>query len=229
MTPVDLHDIAPTILMRIDSAKNLSYEPEFWDKVWEEESFPNYFNRSIIRKDKKFYRSATAEQNHLKTLLTKLIDQHGIGRQIHEFGAGVGANSWVRDSYVGYEWSDTALKKMQLKGIECKKFNMFKPEPIKINYASIALTVHSMEQLGHNIYPFLDFLRKSKFDVAIHIEPIYEFYDSYDIVDRLAMMWHNKRGYLRGLLDAINPHQAYRTEIGGMMHEAYSVVVWYPS
>ncbi len=113
--------------------------------------------------------------------------------------------------------------------IPFQQFDMLNPEGMPIGQPDVALTVHALEQLGENFHEFIKWLKAMKFKKAIHIEPIYELYDPYNIVDRLAMMWHDKRGYLKGLPNAITPTKVYRTWIGGMMHEAYSVVEWYPS
>ena len=100
-----------------------------------------------------------------------------------------------------------------------------------------AVTVLAMEQLGRSWGPFLDYLLAKRPSVCVHLEPLFELYDSNNLLDWLAMSYHRKRGYLEGFLPAVRKLETEgradiidvrRLYFGSFMHEGYSVLVWRP-
>ena len=115
-------------------------------------------------------------------------------------------------------------------------FNMFKPDyNVPLGSHSAVLTVGTMEQLGANFEPFLEFLLRKKPKVILHMETISELYDDSNLADYLALKWDRKRNYLDGYLDylrkiekkeIIRIIEAKRISFGSMFHDSYSLLVW---
>ena len=91
------------------------------------------------------------------------------------------------------------------------------------------LTVGSLEQVGSNWGNFLNFMLDVRPKRSIHIEPIVEFYDSKNEVDKLAIQYHIKRGYLNGFfngvseLDELKFYQ--RIPFGNTYNEGFNIIV----
>ena len=78
-------------------------------------------------------------------------------------------------------------------------FDMFTPDyNLKMPNNSGVCTCASLEQLGNNYHKFLDFLFEKKPKIIINMEPIIEFYDDTNLLDYLAIKYHNKIKYLNG-------------------------------
>jgi hypothetical protein len=229
MYSLDETAVFSLILRELEKAKPIGVRKKHWEKVWSEEHSPPYFKESIVRKDQKFWNAPGYEQEHLQKLLKELVP---LGH-IHEFGCGPGSNLQLLDNIertlYGYDWAASACDTVDAKGFKSAVFDMLEPSGGPLGKPDVALTVHSMEQLGKGFVDFIEWLESSKFRLAIHIEPILEFYDPYNIVDHVAIEYHKKRGYLEGFINSVTPKKAYRTYVGNLMHEAYSVVIWSPS
>jgi hypothetical protein len=123
--------------------------------------------------------------------------------------------------------------------IEGRRFNMLTAigDCGPINKESAILTVHALEQLGLGWQMFLDFLLARQPGLLVHIEPLFELYNSTQQLDDLARRYHLKRHYLKGFIPAIEKLAATgnaeiiarrRTAFAGLYQEAYSVLVWRP-
>jgi len=147
---------------------------------------------------------------------------------VSEFGCGSGQNlKGLKGKLHGYDWAESAVKRVRAMGIHAERFDMFNPSPIDLKGG--VLTVHALEQLGDKFGPFLQFLMDKKPEICVHIEPIEELYED-NLLDNLALSYHKKRGYLSGFLKALKGKtiEVERTYVGSLFHEAYSVVVWRP-
>ena len=223
---LSLQDTVLEILKKIDSAKKIGIRPKFWDKVWGEEDAPPYFS-GIVRIGGNFYDSPGYEEKYLQSLLLS-VSKHVQGN-VHEFGCGPGKNLEVfGPRSKGYDWSESACATVRNNGFDAERFDMFNPH--KVGLKGTVLTVHAMEQLGSNFGPFLDFLMSEKPELCIHIEPIIELYDEGDLLDYLAKKYHKKGGYLEGFLNVISDKtiDIQKSSVSGMMHNAYTVVIWKP-
>jgi hypothetical protein len=120
-------------------------------------------------------------------------------------------------------------------GIHSEQFDILNPpSDFKLEPGSAVLTIHSLEQLGNRHGAWLDFLLRSKPGVVINYEPILEFYDKENLLDYLALLYSQKRGYLTGYYSRlrelekegrINILDAFRPHLGGILHES-SLIVW---
>lgn len=80
-------------------------------------------------------------------------------------------------------------------------------------------------------------LLEKKPKLCIQIEPVLENYGDNDLLDTLAQLYHSKRGYLEGyksellkLKDAgqIEILDDRKLQLGTMLHDPYSILVWRP-
>ena len=99
------------------------------------------------------------------------------------------------------------------------------------------ITMHGLEQIGWTFDPFMRMALALKPALIMHLEPLVELYRPDSLFDALAIRYHDKRGYLRGLLPAVRRLQDEgRAEIlaerrlgfGSAFHEGYSLLVWRP-
>ncbi len=198
---------------------------ELWERCWAESGgVPEYFGLGEYMEF-----CLLRQQLYLKYL-------QGV-EEVNEFGCGTGHNliPLIGTCRVrGFDWANSAVAFVKSLGIEAEVFDMFAPRDIKIKGA--VLTVHSMEQLGSNWKPFLDYLIAQKPQICIHIEPIEELYDD-SAREQERLSYHRRRGYLSGYLTELRSLErdglvklleVRKSEFGGKDHDAYSVVVWRP-
>lgn len=170
--------------------------------------------------------------------------------QVYEFGCGTGHNLFrVREvcpdaTLFGMDWADSAVQFMR-KQIEAGAygpgacyayhFDYFKPDfNVVVDRTTAFVTVASLEQVGSNWQPFVDFAIDKKPAICIHIEPIEEMLNPTVLLDRLSLDYFRKRNYLSGFLQGLHDNdkadvlKVYRTFIGSKFIEGYTVVVWRP-
>lgn len=169
---------------------------------------------------------------------------------LYEFGCGSGFNLVALADVntdiqmIGLDWSEHSLALIreiastQKLNMESRKFNFYEPDDLfSLDPNGIALTVCALEQIGDQFKPFVHYLLQQKPRLCIHIEPIYEFYNPHNLFDYLAMQYHQKRNYLRGLWPYLQElesqerlliHKSKRLNFGSLFHEAYNFVIWEP-
>lgn len=168
---------------------------------------------------------------------------------LYEFGAGTGLNLvaasevFPKMKLVGLDWASASLEiinalKEKLKiNIKALKFDLFKPdETYYLDKNSGVLTIGTLEQLGKNFKPFINYLLKNKPKVCIHMETTYELYDKNNLLDYLAIKYLEQRNYLRGFLPYLKKlHKNGKIKIlevkrtfGSFYHEGYTYIVWKP-
>lgn len=120
------------------------------------------------------------------------------------------------------------------------QFDMSNPDSSHFKYLgrkSAIFTLGVVEQLASNFWPFLNYLIDEKPGICIHIEPTVELYDPNNLIDYLAIKFHQKRGYTEGFLPAIQQLERdgkieilriRRPSWGGFMMEGYSLIIWRP-
>lgn len=166
---------------------------------------------------------------------------------LYEFGAGTGLNLiaaseiFPKIKLVGLDWAgasvdiiNTLREKLNI-NISGKKFDLFNPENgYQLDKNSAILTIGTLEQLGENFKPFINFLLKNKPKVCIHIETTYELYDDNNLLDYLAIKYLEKRNYLRGCLPYLENLQKsgkikileIKKTFGSFYHDGYTYIVW---
>ncbi|TSC88514.1 MAG: hypothetical protein G01um10147_10 [Microgenomates group bacterium Gr01-1014_7] len=168
---------------------------------------------------------------------------------LYEFGVGSGLNLVAASEIfpemklVGLDWASSSVEilnslKQKLKiNISGKRMDFFNPDgEYRLNKDSAILTIGTLEQLGENFKPFINYLLKNKPKVCIHIETLYEVYDQSNLLDYLAIKYLEKRNYLRGFLPYLKNLEAkkkirileMRRTFGSFYHEGYTYTVWRP-
>ncbi len=169
--------------------------------------------------------------------------------KIHEFGCGTSHNLIHLAKLIphktlhGLDWSISAVKiidvlRQELKlPIQGHRFDLFNPDMLYALHPEDGMyTVGTLEQLGTNFGPFLDFLLEKKPKVCIHVETLHEKYDPAVEFDLWAIKYLEKRNYLRGFLPALQQFEKegkakiihVKRFFGSFYHEGYSICVWKP-
>lgn len=217
---------------------------------------PHYINKyAIVRWKGKFYTpvSEDYEYNMLAIIQDWLFDKYLRDvSHVYEFGCGTGHNLFrVRDvnptaKLVGLDWADSAVKFVELQArhgaygdpklASSHHFDYFNPDPwVTCSNTTAYATVASLEQVGPNWHPFLDYVLKARPKICVHIEPIEEVLDKNVLLDQFSLRYFSKRNYLSGYLTQlrrieeegrIKIHEVTRTHIGSKFIEGYTVVVW---
>jgi SAM-dependent methyltransferase len=168
-------------------------------------------------------------------------------KEIFDFGCGTGENiKHISDVYTaiklhGLDWAQSSVDIVNLMAKELhinaedRKFNIFEPDyEMDMPNGSAVYTCESLEQVGDNFRPFLNFLLAKKPYVVVHFEPIKEFYDNDNLLDYLAIKYHTLRKYLNGYYTEliklekqglIRILKQSRIRYGGTYHDS-SVIVW---
>jgi hypothetical protein len=116
-------------------------------------------------------------------------------------------------------------------------FDLFSPNyDLKIDSACGVFTIGTMEQLGTNFGPFLDFLLRKQVGLCINVETCYELYDRNTFFDYGAAKYLEKRGYLGGYLPRLKELEEekkiriieIRKTFGSFFHDGYTYIVWKP-
>jgi hypothetical protein len=169
---------------------------------------------------------------------------------IYELGCGSCSNllqlsQMFPDKWLhGWDWTqasvDITSDLRNRHGLRCdgRRFDMLNP-PERLDLApnSAVLTIHAMEQLGHNHATLIDRIIQARPAIVLQLEPIVELYDPENVYDQLALLYVRERNYLAGYLPALRKLEAdgeieliavHRPYVGGVLHEA-SLVVWRPT
>ena len=122
--------------------------------------------------------------------------------KLYEFGTGTGLNLvaatkiFPEMKLVGLDWANSsidiisALKEKLKINVSGRRFDLFNPDDkYKLDEDCGILTVGTLEQLGENFKPFINYLLKNKPKICIHMETIYELYNPGDLLDYLAIKY----------------------------------------
>ena len=169
---------------------------------------------------------------------------------IFEFGCGSGHNvaafaeRFPEKRLVGLDWTAASLDILAELAwrhgwkVEGQLFDFFHPNrALVLPPRAVVLTIGALEQTGTRWEAFLDWLLAARPMRVVMIEPIVEWYDADDPVDRAAIRFHAARNYWRGFpakLAALE--KAGRVEViarkrsyfGSLYIEGYSQLVWRP-
>ena len=217
---------------------------------------PRYFSKIPLlrwRQEWIMPESDAMEYDMLGSLLDWVLDEYLDGfSAIYEFGCGTGHNLLrARERFPeAYLWGlDWAASSQELiagvaaatgdQRLHAERFDYFSPNSsFKIGEDSAVFTMASLEQIGSEFGPFVDYLLEQKPGLVIHVEPIAELLDSSHLLDSLSIQYFRKRNYLDGLLEHLRALASEgrveilkeaRTYVGSFYIDGYSLVIWRPA
>jgi hypothetical protein len=215
---------------------------------------PKYFNKhNIARWKGDFIKCKTEYFDYkLHIILVDAILHKFVGTNyssLYEFGCGPAYHLLRFGKFnpevnlIGLDWataSQDIIKEINDLGINNKitgyNFDYFKPD-YNINIApnSAIFTCASLEQIGENYKEFVDYLISKQPNLCIHFEPSSELLNENSLVDKLSILYFNKRKYLKGYLTYLKQlEQENKIEIintqrlqgGSYFIEGYPVIIW---
>lgn len=170
---------------------------------------------------------------------------------IMEFGCGTAHNLislqriFPDYAFVGLDWANSSQEICQLISKENPSFNLsglnfdfYSPNyDIRVGSKAAVLTVAALEQVGKDFVPFVNYLKVTKPNIVVNIEPIAEVLDNSNLLDYLSIRYFEKRKYLSGFLQHLQSEQdagaveileVKRSNFGSLFIEGYTAVVWRP-
>jgi hypothetical protein len=183
-------------------------------------------------------------------IFSKYLIDH---KRIVEIGSGTGNSQYLlaeicppTTELIGSDWSTksgeliTKISNHLQRPITPVVFNMLTMDGydnLKIDNETAVFTVHTLEQLGKSYQPLLQRLLDSKPAICVHAEPVKELYEQDNLMDYLAIKYHEIRNYLDGWLTELRELESNnkikileqkRIQFGNKFHEAYNLIVWKP-
>lgn len=259
---IDLKDFAKVGIPERQKTWEMAWSDhlnEFATKGFAQKELDPKFMRSnersneILRLNKNYVKPVVPnfELNYAKVCKTWLFEKYlREVESVYEFGCGSGFNLvmlsqlYPDKKIYGLDWASSSVNLVNINAqkhelnITGSHFNFLDPdEQLEIENNSAFLTVAALEQVGKNHDKFINFILSKSPKLVINIEPIAEYYDTDNLVDYLALMYHKKRGYLDGYLaklkelESHNKIEIVKTEpsyLGSLYHSAYSILVWIP-
>lgn len=216
---------------------------------------PKYFGKYPVNRLSQKLVSSDVEDFELKMLRSLqawIFDEYLSNfPSVYEFGCGTGHNLLflrkfnVAANLIGLDWVDSSQALISLickqtndSKLSGQKFDYFNPNnELILNPDSAVFTVASLEQIGSEYLPFVDFIMSSKPKLVVHIEPFEDLLDSYNILDNLSIQYMRKRGYINGYCEYIQNlesqgkariHRFQRSFIGSRFIDGYTVMIWSP-
>jgi hypothetical protein len=238
-----------------------------WERGWGEnlEEFqrsgdvsavlPRYFSKVPLLRWRQQWimpESSAMEYDMLGTLLDWVFDEYlsSFGT-VYEFGCGTGHNLLrLRERYPetvlwGLDWANSSQE--LIAGVASStadpnlhgaRFDYFEPNrAFSLAQNSAVFTMASLEQIGTEFGPFVDYLLEMQPEMVIHIEPLVELLDPTNLIDSLSIQYFRKRNYLDGLVThlreladdgKIEIIREARTFVGSFFIDGYSLVIWRP-
>lgn len=218
-----------------------------------ESLLPKYFGRSQInRLGQRFIRGSTPdfEVKILRCLQSWLFEEYlSSFESVYEFGCGTGHNLLFLRKFnssanlTGLDWVESSQSLISLVSEKTEdpkltgaKFNYFEPDTsFKLTPGSAVLTVASLEQIGSEFRPFLDYLMENQPKLVVHIEPFQDLLDPYNFMDNLSIQYMRKRKYISGYCEAVleleyqgkaRVHLYRRSFIGSHFLDGYTILIW---
>lgn len=169
---------------------------------------------------------------------------------IYEFGCGTGFNlillaqMFPEKKMYGLDWVLSSKKILNLLAkkvglpIKGQIFNMLKPDySFQITKNSAIVNIASLEQLGKNFKPFVNFVIKNFPAIVLDINHINELYNPNILFDYLALKFEHRRGYLDGYLTYLRQLESrgkikiikiHHSHLGTLTHDGFSYIIWKP-
>lgn len=241
-------------------------EKEKWEKGWqesldefissgfkEESLIPKYIHLGEPIRVYGDYVEAVDEDFELKLIdiLRTFIYYYYLKDKkcVYDFGCGTGFNLVAlarmdqTKEYHGLDWVPQSKEMLRhirdnyKLNINGHVFNMFQPDfDLEIQKDSVCMTTGSLEQIGKDFDPFLDFMLKKPFSLYIHINSILEYYDTENnLPDYIVYKTEIKRNYLNGYFTRLKQLEdegvirilkMKKIPIGSTITDGYSLCVW---
>lgn len=168
---------------------------------------------------------------------------------IMEFGCGSGINiARLTEMYpdkkiIGVDWAQESVDivnhmKQMGKFVEGKLFDFFHPDyKICIPKNTAVFTFGALEQTSNKWEPFMDYLFVRHPELCVFIEPLYELYNTQNLMDHLAIRAHDVRHFMKGLVPYLHKQvkkghvcmvKERRANFGSLVLEGYSQLIWKP-
>jgi len=248
------------------NSKSNEYWEQYWQKIFDKFVKSNY-DTDVLAAEYFYYHTSLRYRNQFITPLsnemqrdvTRLIVKYTVQAataeldfdNIVELGCGSCHNlvqiSKFCDAHPrGIDFTDASGKIALLLAekhrlpIYYYKHDLFAPFdcllPV-IDSKSVVISVGGLEQLGENWSNMLDWIMAVKPVKIIHFEPMYELYDENNLLDYLAIKFHDKRNYLKGYLPALEQLEKdnkveilrkKRTTFGTTFNDGWSILIWKP-
>lgn len=215
---------------------------------------PKYFGKYDVARWKGDFVKSSVQffEYKLHIILVDAFLHHYVGHKydnLFEFGCGPAYHllrfgNFNKDiNLIGLDWtvaSQNIINEINELGINKKikgyNFDYFKPNyNIDIPEKSAIFTCASLEQIHDNYKEFVDYLIAKKPDICIHFEPSAELLNENNLVDKLSIMYFNKRKYLKNYLTYLRQlEKENKIEIlvsqrifgGSYFIEGYPVIIW---
>ena len=242
-------------IKNILKSQHLKPDQTKWQDIWTDHlnrntNTPKWLtdnNKIIYRLDGKYIKTndAKLEKEYVQVLRKTLFEKYFKHMDtIIEFGAGTGHNmiefkqNFKNKNVWTSDFVESALNIQKKSGLNNFYYDMALYAPYTIPKRTfkservLAFTFGAMEQLGDNYIQFYDSCKNYQFDLVVHIEPLRELYSTSEF-DRLALEYHDTRGYLGNYFSFLklqkqNIVEVIRTGFGNMFNEGYMVLVWTP-
>ena len=217
---------------------------------------PKYFGKhSIARWKGDFIKCKTQYFDYkLHIIMVDAVLNQYVGENytnLFEFGCGPAYHLLRFNKFnpninlVGLDWATSSqdiINEIQnlniCNNIKGYNFDYFNPNyDIEIPPNTAVFTCASLEQVGENYKDFIDFLLAKKPDLCINFEPMSEVLDESSLVDKLSILYFEKRKYLKNYLTYLKQlEKEKKIEIisiqrlygGSYFIEGYPVVIWKP-
>ena len=168
---------------------------------------------------------------------------------VWEFGPGTGlslvhlSEIYPEKQLYGCDWATPSVNiikelktnlGLNVRGIHFDLFNPDNSVHELIAPGAGLFTICTLEQLGKNFNPFLNFILDSNFKRCVNIETNFEMYDDSNVLDFLAKRYIEKRNWLRGYSPALRELESRgvisiideRKTIGSFFHDGYTITIW---
>lgn len=217
---------------------------------------PKYFGKyNIIRWNQDFIKSDIKDFDYklliifVDAILHKYVGNHF--SNLYEFGCGPAYHLLRFGNYnkniklIGLDWTKSSQKIIEEinslninRNIKGFNFDFFNPDySIDIEENSAIYTCSALEQVGQNYKMFVDYILQKKPSLCINFEPFTELLDENNLVDKLSILYCQKRNYLdkyltyltelesEGRIQIIEKKRLYG---GSLFLEGFPVVIWKP-
>lgn len=215
---------------------------------------PKYYRPGHIKRFNQKYiytENPNSEYDFFQIIRYILFLKYAQEETVYEFGCGSPHNlvALIKQipgiSAVGCDWSPSAvaivekLAKIYNFNLSGQLFNFFEPSSeFDLKPNSVVIDFGGLEQVGSEFKKFTEFLIEKKPKLVVHLEPINELYTpTSDLLDHLAVKYHNSRNYLSDYLTYLRKMKSMgkieilkvkRTPFGGQFHDGWSLLVWRP-